>query len=128
MVEALFAEGLTTSYELRPDIAIPDAPDSEEHALAEQWRRQLAEWRLGAEKDAEERVDRGGVELDGIPDEELPRDPIALDDRIRELSERLASRDLVMGELARRLFATDGWRRLGYGSAAQYCRERPGVS
>src|SRR5574342_121091 len=33
-----------------------------------------------------------------------------------------------MGDLARRLFDANGWRRLGYGSESQYARERVGCS
>jgi hypothetical protein len=55
-------------------------------------------------------------------------DPVALDRQIRALADELTQRELSLGNTALRLFDADGWRRLGYASAAQYARERVGLS
>jgi hypothetical protein len=58
----------------------------------------------------------------------LPTSAPELDAEIRALGAELASRDLRMGRLARRLLAGQGWSALGYASEKQYAEERVGVS
>jgi hypothetical protein len=61
-------------------------------------------------------------------DPPLPRGPRALDAEIVRFAQTLARRDLRVGELARVVLRSREWCRLGYATAAQYARERVGVS
>jgi len=58
----------------------------------------------------------------------LPTSARGLDAEIVRLGRRLVARDLELGERARPFFARRAWRLLGFASAAQYARERIGLS
>ncbi len=123
-VEAMLAEASTELIERRPDLDIPvlerEAPDA--------WREQVDTWRRQAEEDCEANIPPALVEPLEAADEPLPNEPLELDGVIRQLAAEMATRDLALGEVARRLFEANGWRRLGYASEYQYVRERVGVS
>ena len=51
-----------------------------------------------------------------------------IDAELRGVAAELASRDLAFGSALEAFFAADGWRRLGYSTAAHYARERLGLS
>jgi hypothetical protein len=57
-----------------------------------------------------------------------PAQPQAIDQQLRELSRELVSREVAYGRTLETFFSADGWRRLGYATAAQYARERLGTS
>jgi len=131
-VEALVFEGVSTLRELLPK----DAVDSEElvpdNAAQNAWTRQLARYR----DQAEELVDANVLarRTDGLPSElhaevgDIEGPPRSIDQRLRQISGQLAERELRIGELAERFWKADGWRRLRYATAAQYARERLGMS
>ncbi len=56
---------------------------------------------------------------------ELPED---IDRLLRELARELALHEVAFGRVLDAFFSADGWRRLGYATAAQYARERLGTS
>jgi len=138
-VEALLAEGLVTLQTLRPDLRMPQEFNDEERAMADGWRAELDAWRREAERDGEARIpeytdadvdpeDLGDLwaEVDRVELETLA--PEALDAHLRGLAQRLAERDLRLGELALDFVAQDGWLRVGCGSIFQYLRERLRIS
>jgi hypothetical protein len=59
---------------------------------------------------------------------EWPDSPEAIDRLLRELSRELVVREVDNGRMLDAFFSADGWRRLGYATAAQYARERLGTS
>ena len=63
-----------------------------------------------------------------MDDPPLPRDVDTLDRQIRRCGRMLAERDLRLGRLVRTMFAKGGWRVLGFGTRAEYAKERLGVS
>jgi hypothetical protein len=141
-VEALLGEGVT---------AVQDAlrAGGQRHALTEfddmgvrepqrAWETQLAAWRDEAERRCEAHVlacrnsesdddlRRGiGCALRARSDDDTVA---AIDAELRRLASELGRRDLALGEIAERFWRDDGWRRLGYATEAQYCRERLGCS
>jgi len=139
LVEALLAEGVVTLQNLRPHLRTPQELQGDERDMADAWRDELDAWRREAERDSEARIpeytdadvdpdDLGPLwaEVDGVELETLA--PEALDAHLRGLAQRLADRDLRLGELALDFVAQDGWLRLGYGSIYQYLRERLRIS
>ena len=121
-VEAMLAEGLMTLHEMCPDIRVGDVSSESteaERAAAEQGHMETAGWTREAEELREAAIPTEEVEPD-VPNEiplaidELPSDPKALDERNPALALNLAHRDLLMGEVARRLLVANRWRRLGY--------------
>ncbi len=69
-----------------------------------------------------------GEEEEAIAEDPIPEDPWLRERRVRQWCAELASRDLWLGRDLVRLFAADGWRRLGYASETQYAQERLGMS
>jgi hypothetical protein len=57
-----------------------------------------------------------------------PDSPEAIDCQLRELARELVVREVAYGRVLDGFFSADGWRRLGYATAAQYARERLGTS
>ena len=57
-----------------------------------------------------------------------PELPEAIDRQLRELSRELVSREVTYGRALEAFFSADGWRRLGFATAAQYASERLGAS
>jgi hypothetical protein len=51
-----------------------------------------------------------------------------VDRQLWGLARELVTREVAYGRALEGFFASDGWRRLGYATAAQYARERLGVS
>jgi len=147
-LEVLLAEGMTTLLAAtKPDTrlvagsghgeALPldelldCAPfgDGEGEQQHRQWLAMLVGWRQQAEHRCEGRIEQLEVEgLEVQQPEPLPTEPVKLDGVIRRLARELLRRDLQLGDGLRRLLAANGWRRLGYGSFSQYCRERLGLS
>jgi hypothetical protein len=54
--------------------------------------------------------------------------PEAIDRQLRGLAHELVVREVAFGRGLDAFFSADGWRRLGYATAAQYARERLGTS
>jgi hypothetical protein len=57
-----------------------------------------------------------------------PDSPESIDRQLRELAWELVVREVAYGRALDAFFSADGWRRLGYATAAQYARERLGTS
>jgi len=156
-IEALLAEGQVTLLGELPRGALDldglELVDTEQ----QRWRRQLERWRVEAEMRCEERVRAGvrGPPADaattsvwGLTSPEGQTVSVAdaaataalglaalqgatvreLDARARHLSRALARQDLELSRAMLHFHRTDGWRRLGYATEAQYARERLGVS
>ena len=128
-VEALLAEGTTSllADAGRADVVPFDEAIDDDRAQRA-WELELSRYREEAEVRCEARFD---------PRDEVKSDTVDLnwDGRAEEIDAvlcrvagELARRDLLLGETAEASWNADGWRRLGYGSAAQYARERLGMS
>ncbi len=157
VMTALLAEGEITLQGMVAAGARDGQARSEDRAArAAAWLAELARYRAEAELRSEARVARGcsgasaaaenGAQArdeqaacdsgaragEGDAGEQNVwadfEDPVALDRQIRALADELTQRELSLGNTALRLFDADGWRRLGYASAAQYARERVGLS
>jgi hypothetical protein len=94
-----------------------------DRVLAGRERRDAEEERAEAELPANE-TERG----DFPAPEPRPDDVAGLDALMRRLCARLASRDLLFGRHASDFFREARWKKLGYGTDRQYCRERLGMS
>jgi len=134
MVEALLAEAMSTLLARHPELTcrLDSATRAEAWDQRRELERRLAEL-LAEDELSGEAEDPGLSELiaalvDGVGARVLPRTPVALDARLRELSARLQTRDRRLGELACEVWGCSGWRTLGYASAAQYANERLGCS
>ncbi len=131
VVECMLGEAMGTLFTLDQD-----APHEHDHLadreMAQAWRDQLDTWRREAEEACEPRIDTDldQPEQPTAPDDEpeLPTTHEALDAHIVRLCQELAQRDLLLGDLARRFWHANGWRRLGYASSHQYVRERVALS
>jgi hypothetical protein len=129
--EALLAEtGTMLPVAAMDEVSRDPEPDANE-AAQEAWERQLEAWRDEAEARCEPRFAsaRCSVPEPGVParSELEGRAPRELHALVREAARRLAEHDLTVGRLAERLWAADGWRRLGYATQRQYVRERLGL-
>ena len=128
-MEALLGEGTTSllSGVERADIVpFDEATDEDEPQRA--WERELARYREEAEVHCEGRLDtRNDVESEGA-EVDWDGGTEQIDSELRRVAAELARRDLLLGEVAEAFWSRDGWRRLGYGTAAQYARERLGMS
>jgi hypothetical protein len=71
---------------------------------------------------------RDGQQRPSVARMHWPELPEAIDRQLRELSRELVSRELAYGRALEAFFSADGWRRLGFATAAQYARERLGTS
>jgi len=135
MVEALLAEAMSTLLARHPELTcrLDSATRAEAWDQRRELERRLAE--LLAEDDFAGRAEDpalaeliAGFVEDSGRNAGLPRTPVALDARLRELNTRLQTRDRRVGELASEVWGSSGWRTLGYASAAQYANERLGCS
>jgi len=134
MVEALLAEAMSTLLARHPELTcrLDSATRAEAWDQRRELERRLAE--LLTEDGLAGQVDDPGLTeliaglVDDVEAGELPRTPVALDARLRELNTRLQTRDRRIGELASEVWGCSGWRTLGYASAAQYANERLGCS
>jgi len=149
-VEALLGEATTSllaGMEWTELVPFDEAMDGDRAQRA--WELELARYREEAEARCESRFnprsdvksDAGAVDWDaGAVDwdaDAVDWDADAvdwdggaeeIDAALRGVAAELARRDLLLGEIAERFWSADGWRRLGYGTAAQYARERLGMS
>jgi hypothetical protein len=133
-VDALLGEAQSSLATLngRRVLGLQSGPPDD--ALKEHLRR-AAEWRRKLRREQEARAEarvlercKEGCELDDEDDSPLPSTPRGLDAEIVRMGQRLAARDLELGEMADDFFARRCWRFLGYASAEQYARERLGIS
>jgi hypothetical protein len=142
VVFGLVAESTSTLCGELPHTAIEPADDD---AMNPQraWEQELARMRAEAEVRCETHFRRGIKVLDDstnsvrdpigapgpVPERlEWPEVPEAIDRQLRELARELVVRELGYGRALDAFFSADGWRRLGYATAAQYARERLGTS
>lgn len=133
LVHWLAVEGLTSLRELVPDGEMTEyrARSDALSAKAAAWREQRRAWRDEAERRVEGRLD---LEAPASDLEEWERgtdawaNARALDAHIRDVCQEIAARDVLFGALAERFWKSDGWRRLGYASEAQYASERLAMS
>jgi hypothetical protein len=125
----LVAESTSTLCGELPRSAIEPADDD---AMVPQraWERELARMRAEAELrcEAHFRGRRDDHQRLSAARMQWPELPEAIDRQLRELSRELVSRELAYGRALEVLFSSDGWRRLGYATTAQYARERLGTS
>jgi len=138
-VEAMLAEGLSEMVACVPDLDLPSGiVGLSDEARA--WREELMRMR----REGEEVCEAQGFAGDGEDDAHDPTDPadsigaggpvwpegdaVGIDGALRALASELGGRDLFLGQLARRSFESDAWRRLGYATFEHYARERIGLS
>ncbi len=135
-IEAMLAEALTELMARGP-VELSDDLGTRAGELTRAWRAELARLREQGEAAVEVALlacretdaDRQRPDdPDEVDDEDGEQTPEAIDAALRAAARTLAQRDLELGELARRCDATGLWRRLGYVSFEQYCRERIGLS
>jgi hypothetical protein len=127
VVFGLVAESTSTLCSQLPSGAIEPADDD---AINPQraWERELARMRAEAEVRCEPHFHRGGEPRPYVQRLHWPELPEDIDRLLRELAHELAIREVAFGRLLDTFFSADGWRRLGYATAAQYARERLGTS
>jgi hypothetical protein len=123
----LIAESTSTLCGELPRATIEPADDN---ALETQraWERELARMRAEAEVRCESHFRRGGEARPLVDRLHWPDLPEAIDRQLRALAQELALREVALGRALDAFFSADGWRRLGYATAAQYARERLGTS
>ncbi len=92
------------------------------------WERELARMRNEAEVRCESHLRRGGEARPPVDRMRWPELSEDIDRQLRELAHELAVREVTFGRELDAFFSADGWRRLGYATAAQYARERLGTS
>ncbi len=107
---------------------VPFDEVTDEDRAQRAWERELGRYREEAGVRCEGRLDvRSDVESERL-DVNWDGDAQHIDSELRRVAAELARRDLLLGEVAEAFWGADGWRRLGYGTAAQYARERLGMS
>jgi hypothetical protein len=92
------------------------------------WEAELARMRAEAEVRCESHFRPSREPRLQIERLHWPQSPEAIDRQLRELTQELALREVALGRAFEAFFLGDGWRRLGYATAAQYARERLGTS
>jgi hypothetical protein len=120
---ALVAESTSTLCGELPRSAIAP-PDDDARDPQRAWERELARMRTEAETRCEAHLCRGETASCPAERRAWPESPEAIDRQLRELSRELLVREVAYGRALEAFFAADGWRRLGYATAAQYARER----
>jgi hypothetical protein len=152
-VEALLAEAQDTLFGALPENSLDASRLEAVGEASERWRKAVVRSRDDAEAAAEALLGRCGTTVEGV--EAAPQrteagageaaagvaaaaalgmvsfedaTPSDLDDAVREISRALARHELDLSQLIGRLYAVDGWRRMGYATEAQYARERLGMS
>jgi hypothetical protein len=129
VVDAIVGEAMTSLLPLLPkDAADPNdlAPSLDAQNA---YIRQRNQWRDEAERRCESRIPTWSAD-DVIVDDvstDFSGDAASIDASLRQICAALQERDVVIGDLAERFWKADGWRRLGYATAAQYARERLGM-
>jgi hypothetical protein len=124
---ALVAESTSTLCGELPRTAIAPADDNARDPQRE-WERELARMRMEAETRCEASLSHNEAAVFPIERLHWPESPEGIDRQLRELSRELLVREVAYGRALEAFFAADGWRRLGYATAAQYARERLGSS
>jgi hypothetical protein len=127
LVLGLVAESTSTLCSELPSSAI-EVTDDEATAPQRAWERELARMRGEAEERCESHLRRGPEPHPHVEPLLWPEQPEAIDRQLRELSRELVGREIAFGRALDAFFAADGWRRLGYATAAQYAREGLGTS
>src|SRR6185436_14983735 len=135
--EALVAEGTSSMLEWVPKeaIVLDDDCDEARREVQRAWDVELHRMRVASEELCESRraaqksgspvaLDAATREIDWAARTSVHQ----LDAQLREMAAGLARRDLEFGERLEVFFCADGWRRLGWATAAHYARERLGVS
>ena len=137
LIQALLAEGYSTSLELAPESAQSELHDIErlEHETGVEseahvaWRAELRRFRSDAEELCEARLsslsemERPTVTATTVPSCTPRRAPETLDREIRRLCSELSAHDLALGIVAESARKAEVWRRLGFATEAQYARE-----
>ncbi len=126
-VLGLVAESTSTLCNELPGRAI-ELPDDEAMSPQRAWERELASMRAEAEERCESHFRHGPEPRPHVEPLLWPEQPEGVDRQLRELSHELVGREVAFGRALEAFFAADGWRRLGYATAAQYARERLGTS
>jgi hypothetical protein len=131
VVDALVGEATTSLFELLPREVFASEELAPSSDAQNAWNRQLAAWRAEGERLCESRIPRWSPGEATAAGDAVPFDftgsPASIDAALRRISAALEERETRIGELAERFWAADGWRRLGYGTDAQYARERLGM-
>jgi hypothetical protein len=124
----LVAESTSTLCGELPRSAIEPADDDAPNPQRA-WERELARMRAEAELRREAHFrPRDDQQRPSAARIQWPELPEAIDRQLRELSRELLSREVTYGRALEAFFSADGWRRLGFATAAQYARERLGTS
>nr|MDQ2647354.1 hypothetical protein [Myxococcota bacterium] len=123
----LVAESTSTLCSELPRTAI-ELPDDEAMSPQRAWEQELARMRAEAEDRCESHFRRNPEPRPRVEPLLWPKQPEAVDRQLRELSRESVGREVAFGRALEAFFAADGWRRLGYATAAQYARERLGTS
>jgi hypothetical protein len=126
-VLGLVAESTSTLCSELPGRAI-ELPNDEAMSRQRAWEHELARMRAEAEERCEAHFRRGPESRARVEPLLWPAQPEAVDRQLREFSRELVGREVAFGRALDAFFAADGWRRLGYATAAQYARERLGTS
>jgi hypothetical protein len=127
VVFGLVAESTSTLCSELQSGAIELADDNSMDAQRA-WEGELARMRTEAEARCESHFRRGREPRLHTERLHWPQSPEAIDRQLRELAQELALREVALGRALDTFFSADGWRRLGYATAAQYARERLGTS
>jgi hypothetical protein len=123
----LVAESTSTLCSELPNRAI-ELVDDNSMDPQRAWESELARMRAEAEVRCESHIRRGCEPRRHIERLHWPQSPEAMDRQLRQLAQELALREVAWGSALDAFFSADGWRRLGYATAAQYARERLGTS
>jgi len=126
-VFGLVAESTSTLFNAVPSRAIelpPDDAPSPERA----WQLELARMRAESEVRCEPHLRHRREPCPQVERLTWPEQPEAIDRQLRGSAQELAAREVAFGRALEAFFSADGWRRLGYATAAQYARERLGMS
>jgi hypothetical protein len=127
VVFGLVAESTSTLCSELPSGAIELADDAATDPQRA-WERELARMRTEAEVRCESHFRREREPPRHVARLDWPDPPEAVDGKLRELANELAAREVALGRALDLFFLADGWRRLGYATAAQYAPERLGTS
>lgn len=126
----LVAESTSTLFSELPRSAV--SPPVDEGSNAQRaWEHELTKMRAEAELRCEPNFRRQRVLVENMSTPariRWPDSPEAIDQELRALAHELVVREIAYGRALEGFFVADGWRRLGYATAAQYARERLGTS
>jgi hypothetical protein len=131
VVDALLGEASSSLFERVPKDVLDLDDLAPRNDAQNAWNRQLAAWRLEAERLCEPRIPRwsdgeAGPSIDSA-EFDFSGSPESIDATLRRISGAIREREVRIGELAEAFWAANGWRRLGYATDAQYASERLGM-